>query len=505
MKLTNEQLTILNEVKNKTPLIKVVAFAGTGKTTLLYHIAKEIKGKKLYLAFNKAIQMEANEKFIGTNTLVKTTHSLAYNFVINRYGYKLKRGYSTMEIAQIYSVDYKTAYEAKIIFENFCNSASSGFSDENLTPAKQLAIQIFEDMLTKKIDITHSFYLKKFQLDLLTQNLKMPTYDLILLDEAQDTNDVTLSIFYNIPAYQKIIVGDRHQQIYSFRGSVNAINKIKAKIFFLTHSFRFNDKIAYKATNFLKIFKNESKSLKGLGNNTKIQSKAIISRTNAELILQMKYLIEDKKPFKTIRPPKDIFGLALNLYNLANGDEIENEYKFLNSFKTEYKFLSKAKKENYDNDIFQFIEESVEDDIELLTAIKVAKTKDLEKIYKKATKYFDEKSDLYLTTAHTAKGLEFDEVKICDDFLCYKSIALWFLENEIFEEPENGYLEYFKAHCKEQKYIDELNLYYVAITRAKTKLIDKTEFNYLTEEIANIKIDTEIKELMLISLKKDKL
>jgi ATP-dependent exoDNAse (exonuclease V) beta subunit len=405
-----------------------------------------------------------------------------------------------MEIAQLYSVDYKTAYEAKIIFENFCNSASSGFSDENMSDAKQLAIQIFEDMLTKKIDITHSFYLKKFQLDLLTQNLRLPTYDIMLLDEAQDTNDVTLSIFYNIPAHQKIIVGDRHQQIYSFRGSINAINKIKAKIFYLTHSFRFNDKIAYKATNFLQIFKNETKSLKGLGNNTKIKSKAIISRTNAELILQMKYLIEDKKQFKTIRPPKDIFGLALNLYNLVNDDEIDNEYKFLNSFKNEYKYLSKTKKEMYDNDILQFIEDSVEDDIELLSAIKVAKTKDLEKIYKIANEYFDNNSDLYLTTAHTAKGLEFDEVTICDDFLCYTSIAIWFMENEIFDKPEGGYLEYFKLNCKDQKYIDELNLYYVAITRAKTKIIDKTDYNYITKEIANLKIEKEIKELLKDSL-----
>ena len=500
MKLTNEQLTILQAVKNNTPLIKVVAFAGTGKTTLLYEIAKHIKGRKLYLAFNKAIQLEANEKFIGTNTLVKTTHSLAYNFVINRYGYKLKRGYSTMELTQIYSVDYKTAHEAKIIFENFCNSASSGFSNENMTPAKQLATQIFEDMITKKIDVTHSFYLKKFQLDLLTQNITLPMYDMVLLDEAQDTNDVTLSIFYSIPAKQKIIVGDRHQQIYSFRGSINAINKIKAQIFYLTHSFRFNEKIAYKATNFLQIFKNESKSLKGLGKNNKIESKAIISRTNAELILQMKYLIEDKKPFKTIRPPKDIFGLALNLYNLANGDEVDNEYKYLNSFKNEYKYLSKTKKEMYDNDILQFIEDSVEDDIELLSAIKVAKTKDLEKIYKIANEYFDNNSDLYLTTAHTAKGLEFDEVTICDDFLCYTSIAIWFMENEIFDKPEGGYLEYFKLNCKDQKYIDELNLYYVAITRAKTKIIDKTDYNYITKEIANLKIEKEIKELLKDSL-----
>jgi len=497
MKLTNEQLAILNEVKNNTPLIKVVAFAGTGKTTLLYEIAKQLKGKKLYLAFNKAIQIEANEKFIGTNTIVKTTHSLAYNFVINRYGYKLKNGYSTMEIAQLYSIDYQTAYEAKKIFENFCNSASSGFSNENMSPSKQIAKQIFEDMLTKNIDVTHSFYLKKFQLDLLTQNISLPLYDMILLDEAQDTNDVTLSIFYNIPAHQKIIVGDRHQQIYSFRGSINAINKIKAKIFYLTHSFRFNDKIAYKATNFLQIFKNEKQSLKGLSTNNQSQTKAIISRTNAELILQMKYLIEEKKEFKTIREPYQIFGLALNLYNLTNNTPIDDEYRYLNSFKNEFKFLSKTKKENYDNDILQYIEEIVvEDDIELISALKIAKTTDLEKLYEIAKQNFNKDSDIFLTTAHTAKGLEFDEVVVCDDFLCYTSIALWFINNDILKKPENGYLEYFKQNCTEQKYIDELNLYYVAITRAKNKLIDKTEFNYLTPEIAELKIEREIKELL---------
>ena len=434
------------------------------------------------------------QKFQNTKTIVKTTHSLAYNYVINRYGFNLRKNYSTMEIVQLYDVDYTTANTAKIIFENFCNSASSGLNAD--TPEKMLAKKMFEDMQKKEIDVTHSFYLKQFQLDLLSQNLILPQYDMLLLDEAQDTNDVTLSIFYNIPAKQKIIVGDRHQQIYSFRGSINAINKIKAKIFYLTNSFRFNDKIAFKATNFLRIFKNETKSLKGLGKHNKIKTKAIISRTNAELILQMKYLIDDEKKFKTIRNPRDIFGLALNLYNLSNDEEIEKEYKYLNSFKQEYKFLSKTKKSSYDFDILKFIEEKIEDDIELLSALKIAKIKDLEKIYEIAKQYFNQKSDIFLTTAHTSKGLEFDEVKITDDFLCYTSIAKWFIDNEIIDRPDNGYLEYFKQNCKDQKYIDELNLYYVAVTRSKVKIIDKTEFNFVNEEIAEMKIEDEIKELI---------
>jgi F-box protein 18 (helicase) len=89
MKLTNEQQNILNLIKNGEKFLKIIAFARTGKTTLLIETAKQTKGKKLYIAFNKAIANEASEKFKGTNTWIKTTHLLAYNYVINRYGYKL--------------------------------------------------------------------------------------------------------------------------------------------------------------------------------------------------------------------------------------------------------------------------------------------------------------------------------------------------------------------------------------------------------------------------------
>jgi superfamily I DNA/RNA helicase len=496
MKLTDEQQNILNLIKNGEKFLKIIAFAGTGKTTLLIETAKQTQGRKLYLAFNKAIANEAFEKFKGTNTWVKTTHSLAYNYVIHRYGYNLKQNYSTMEISQIYNVDYTTAYNAKIIFENFCNSASSGFNEETMTDEKRLAKTIFEDMLNKKLSVNHSFYLKKFQLDLLSQNITFNEYDMILLDEAQDTNDVTLSIFYNLPAKQKIIVGDRHQQIYSFRGSINAINKLKAQIAFLTHSFRFDEKIAFKATNFLQIFKNEKAKLKGLGKNTTIKTKAIISRTNAELILQMKYLIEDKKKFKTIRDPYAIFGLALNLNKLKNKEKLDKEFNYLKSFEREFKSFSKRKKEQY-TDILNYIEEIAEEDIELLTAVKVAKIDNLEQIYKKAKEYYKTSdSNLFLTTAHTAKGLEFDQVTICDDFPCYSAIAMWFKNSENIKKPNEGYLNFFLNNCKEQSQIDELNLYYVAITRAKVKLIDKTDFNYLTKDIAEMEIKEKIKEMM---------
>ncbi|MDH2406059.1 UvrD-helicase domain-containing protein [Bradyrhizobium sp. SSUT18] len=52
--------------------------------------------------------------------------------------------------------------------------------------------------------------------------------DFILLDEAQDTNPVVLDVLRKQPA-QMIYVGDKYQQIYEWRGAVNAMEKIETQ------------------------------------------------------------------------------------------------------------------------------------------------------------------------------------------------------------------------------------------------------------------------------------
>ena len=64
-------------------------------------------------------------------------------------------------------------------------------------------------------------------------------YQYILLDEAQDTNPVVLGVLADQSA-QIVYVGDKHQQIYEWRGAVNAMAKIKGcDETYLTQSFRF--------------------------------------------------------------------------------------------------------------------------------------------------------------------------------------------------------------------------------------------------------------------------
>uniref|UniRef100_UPI0013D42A21 UvrD-helicase domain-containing protein n=1 Tax=Klebsiella pneumoniae TaxID=573 RepID=UPI0013D42A21 len=68
------------------------------------------------------------------------------------------------------------------------------------------------------LKMTHDGYLKLFQLskpDLSKQ------FGLIMVDEWQDTNEVTMDIVLEQDA-RLILVGDRHQSIYGFRGATNA-------------------------------------------------------------------------------------------------------------------------------------------------------------------------------------------------------------------------------------------------------------------------------------------
>ena len=69
---------------------KVIAYAGTGKTTTLQMMSAAMpKRRGMYLAFNKAIATEAQSKF-GGNVDCRTFHSLAYRHVARGITDKLR-------------------------------------------------------------------------------------------------------------------------------------------------------------------------------------------------------------------------------------------------------------------------------------------------------------------------------------------------------------------------------------------------------------------------------
>ena len=352
---------------------------------------------------------------------------------------------------------------------------------------------MFDRMLISKMNPTHAFYLKYYYLLISTQQISQFNYDIIMLDEAQDTNEVTLGIFEALSTKVKIYVGDEHQQIYSFRGSKNALNKIKSdKKLYLSTSFRFNTNIANFANILLRNFKNEEVTIDTLKEEKDdiIESNGYISRTNAQLISIISNRIETRKPFVTVRDPNEIFNLTIEVhYVLTNKKNEVKRNRFLKDFANDEEIL------DYANEV---------DDYELKSALKIAKEykekifefKDIsDKFYlawknRKSNGFEQRKHEiLFLTTAHTAKGLEWDRVTIADDFTDFADIIVD-LGCESFKEFQEE-----QTMLTNQELLDEFNLFYVAITRAKKVIVkDSENFHYLMAKNIEKLINGRIKE-----------
>jgi len=76
--------------------VKIKAFAGSGKTSTLVAISRELSGKGLYLAYNKAIATDAFKKF-PLHIDCKTAHSIAYRAT----AYQIKDRVRTLSIFDI--------------------------------------------------------------------------------------------------------------------------------------------------------------------------------------------------------------------------------------------------------------------------------------------------------------------------------------------------------------------------------------------------------------------
>jgi superfamily I DNA/RNA helicase len=445
---TKEQTRIIENIQNISNCMKINAFAGAGKTSTLIRIAEEYPNRKfLYLAFNKAVAEEAKKRF-PNNVEAKTTHSLAYRKIVQR-GESLRGDYKIKEIGDILHLDFISAAIVNKMFLGFCNSSYYNIDElgEELVASGERnpftyirhAERLYEMMRRRELTITYSFMLKEFQL---LQCAKYYNFDYVMLDEGQDTNPVTFDIFNSFSG-RKIIVGDTHQQVYAFRGSIDAMESVNADINLkLTHTFRCKPHIADMANSVLSKYKAETTQIVSVASGPESnETTAYISRANASLI----DLINDFDSFNLTRNPVEIFKSSLSVlyYKRRQPDRIYAEYKFLKSFDSVIEFES-------------YLEET--EDVELNVANQMVENYQdkLEDLFLKADRCNSERSNITLTTAHSSKGLEYDKVVLLQDFPNLEDIRM----SENFSEIQKK---------------NEYNLFYVAITRARHSLVNMTE------------------------------
>ncbi|MFM0742143.1 3'-5' exonuclease [Paraburkholderia xenovorans] len=281
LKPTDEQHAAIDAAADGQHL-KVKAYAGATKTSTLNMIASRLSTQRgKYLAFNKDIVAEARRK-LPANVSPQTWHSLAFSASDRALTARLnlakepphhlasRYGLGPVRVPTVIgkSVELSAFQVGRMVADGsarFCRSAQATPEawhipvDEKIdeTSAAQLrdmllphVIRHWEESIDPKgrSAITPDVYLKTWALS----RPRIPA-DFILIDEAQDSDGLMLSVMRLQKDAQAIYAGDPYQQIYEWRGAVNAMEYINARQCTLTMSFRFGRTFAALASRVLQL------------------------------------------------------------------------------------------------------------------------------------------------------------------------------------------------------------------------------------------------------------
>lgn len=481
MNLTEQQEAIVHSSSD----LKINAVAGAGKTsTLIAYAANHPRKKILYLVFNKSVKEEAIEKFARkglSNVTVETAHSMAYKALFHR-GSSVSlnfSGYSAYEVRSLLKMsmgdlihEMKIATQVVNLCSCFCNGSALLLKEcdylSYLPEGKERSfVEEYYDLIHKftrtflgmmyhgKIPITHEFYLKQYHL----QHPTLP-YDIVLFDEGQDASGVMLDIFQKQKA-RKVIVGDHNQQIYSWRYAINALETLDFEERFLSASFRFPQDVAGLANKVLErkaaLGHKPTPAITGLGQEKRESPvKATIGRTNAGvLVAAIDELVEQSK-IETLYfegnfqsyTYADENGSIWDILNLQQGKKSQVRSGLIKGMKD----MSQLK---------EYADEANDTPLKGLIDVVERYQSDLPRLVKnikEAQVPVEQKhaADRVFSTVHKAKGMEYDEVTLVQDYMTDERLQ------ELLSSGEHG--------VDKVKLAEEVNLLYVALTRTKNKL-----------------------------------
>lgn len=468
MSVTQEQGAVIDFAKKsfadpeREDTLLVNSVAGAGKTFLLVELVKSIPHKRsMYLAYNKSIATEAASKFPAV-TACLTANALAYRNTVRALGLRVGT-FSYRDMSERFPYDVKQYYVDTI--KKYCLSRHVDFSEfaleEELNEAQSgICLKYLDLMYKGTIECTHDFYMKMFHLVLANGDIDFPKQDILLLDEAGDLNEVTLEIFNLLPAKLKVATGDNKQNIYQFNHTINAFALMEGKgtYFNLTQSFRVSDVIASKIQNFCVRHIDPDMRFSGMPVTDKsITSRAYISRTNGGLISAMIELDAQRIPYSLVRKPAEIFKLPLIFcFAKYQGKITDPGYKHLQDDIDEWHESEDLRKKF--KSPLAYIQSNYTFDPAIQSAVRLvmSKGKDLLiRTYEAAKSRENKHHNMTLCTAHSAKGLEFDEVILVDDLNTVLDIPLM---NAAMGIPPT------------EEELQEFNLYYVACSRARKSL-----------------------------------
>lgn len=443
--------------------LKINAFAGTGKTSTLEYLAEHSTKPGIYLAFNKSIADEASGRF-PPHVQCRTTHSLAYRStptVFRKNKSKMSDDLNPNAVAVLLRLEnYVIASSFSIsarsrgalirqTLKRFQHSDATEILGSHVPRWGKLSVlsrpeleQLIGDTAQRarvlwnrmldpsdRAPLGHDGYFKRWSLN----DPEIPGR-FILLDEAQDTNPAMLAALRRQDA-QVIYVGDRYQQIYEWRGAINAMDSVATQHKCdLTQSFRFGDEIAHAASNLLEAL-NERTRISG---NPRVTSRlgcstpnAILCRTNAGVIDHVIHAFSAGVTPYIVGGTGEALRLLDGVRWLQRGQPTDVPEFFGFSRWQEVVEFSESEEGQPLRTFVRLVDRHGESRL---------------RSYLAAVAEREVNSSLIISTAHKAKGREWDHVCIIDDFVVVKKDD---------HGEEIGFDE------------EELRLLYVALTRAR--------------------------------------
>lgn len=444
IKPTDEQKEAINLFAEGDNL-GIEAFAGAGKTSTLNMFAKYNKGRGQYVAFNKSIVEDAKSKF-PKHVRCNTAHSLAFGVKGKDYSDRLfnarrirsidvgrflelkplviqtKTGANKiLSVSQLgslvnqtvtrfsQSADHKISYKHIPYVDGLDMPEDGNRTYENnnkvkeyLSPYLDTAWADLQSTVGGALTFKHEHYLKMWQLS----DPKIGA-EYILFDEAQDASPVMLDIIKNQKNSQLIFVGDSHQRIYSFMGSLNAMQEIPASNrTYLTQSFRFGEAIASKANSILDMLGTDMK-VKGLDSidsyiGSISKPDAFLSRTNSAAI-------EACIKFQASGMTVALVGGAREIVNFTKGAQ-----DLMSGRKSYHHELS-----CFDDwsEVVEYVEQDADgSDLKLMVDLIERYGANVIINALGRTVSNENKADIVVSTVHKSKGREWDTVKLASDF-----------------------------------------------------------------------------------------
>lgn len=461
---TDEQVAIMDAFGNGESIV-ADARAGCGKTSTTRGCAESApEHRGVFMAFNKAIAGDAQATFPASCSC-STVHSLAFRAVGRDYAHRFDGPRVTSyDAARILGFNKwlrlgltsftppKTVRIALETVSRFCHSDAQEITgahvpwidgirdhqrDELVATVVPIARDAWADMISMdgQLRFTHDVYLKLW-------SLSDPhiACDYLIFDEAQDSSPVITHVVQIQEHAQKLVVGDPCQQIYEWRGAIDAMGLFGIETRLpLAQSFRFGEPIAQEANRWLTKL-GATPLVRGsdwIDSRVGVVSepKATLCRTNAQVFAEVMEL-----QGKGIQPA--VVGGVEPIISFANAAaELQSGkgtwHPDLQGFRDWETVKSYVKQDFGGRELRVFVNLIEKFKPNVIVAV-------MQNCLPEST------APAIVSTAHKAKGREWDTVKLADDF-----------QTQPYRDS--------KGDMKEPSE-EELRLAYVACTRARTAL-----------------------------------